>query len=90
MQFGIQATFGAADQTASLVAESPFFASIITVFGTAASEARPSIIRTKMPLSPHRFRRLYKVSGGPFGRIAPPHGLLPVSCDADVGTGARG
>ena len=32
--------------------------SIITVFGTAVSETRPSIIRAKMPLSPHRFQRL--------------------------------
>ncbi len=32
--------------------------SIITVFGTAASDANPSIIRAKMPLSPYRFQRL--------------------------------
>jgi len=33
-------------------------ASIITVFGTAASVARPSIARAKSPLSLHRFQQL--------------------------------
>jgi hypothetical protein len=38
-------------------------APIITVFGTAASEANPSIIRAKTPLSFHRFQRVF---GGPY------------------------
>jgi hypothetical protein len=41
-------------------------ASIITGFGTAASEARPSIIRAKMPLSRHRFKRLSRVLRGQY------------------------
>jgi hypothetical protein len=69
MQLGVQPALRATDQTAPLVAGSPFFdrrlvavrcalryvASIITVFGTAASAASPSIIRAKTPLSLHRF-----------------------------------
>lgn len=72
MQLGVHAAPGAADQTAPLVAGFPFFdrklvalrcafryvASIITVFGPAASAARPSVMRAKTPLSLYRFQRL--------------------------------
>jgi hypothetical protein len=83
MQFCVHAALCAADQTAPLVAGSPFFdrrlvavgcafrylrrhvrtngaclpTSIITVFGIVASAIRPSIIRTKTPLSLYRFQR---------------------------------
>ena len=39
---------------------------IITIIGVAASEASPSMIRAKMPLSPRRFHRLQGVSGGSY------------------------
>jgi hypothetical protein len=72
VQLGVHAALSSTDQTASLVAESPFFdlrlvavrcafkqvATIITVFVTATSEARPCIIWAKLPFSLHRPHRL--------------------------------
>ncbi len=58
-----------------LVAERGTFrevASIITVFGTVASDARLSILRAKTPLSLHRFQRLQRVFGGPYSLGAHP------------------
>ena len=63
--------------------------SIITVFGTAASEARPSIIWAKLPLSPHRFHRLNRVVAGPYSLGASHHRkplrLMKISGSAHAG-----
>ena len=72
MQLGVQPTFRAPDQAPALVVGPPFFArrleavwcalryvaSIMMVFCSVPSEASPSIIRAKTPMSPHRFQRL--------------------------------
>ncbi len=47
--------------------------SIITVFGTEILDARPSIIRTKTPLSSHRFKLFLRVLGGPYALCASHH-----------------
>ena len=67
----LHAAFGAPDQMAAV----PFFtrrleavrcalryvASIMTVFGSAPTAAKPSIIRVITPASPQRVQRLYSV-----------------------------
>ena len=68
VQLGVHAAFGAADQastppflTAMLVAVRCAFryvASIITVFSSPCSAARPAIIRAKIPFPLQRFQRL--------------------------------
>lgn len=72
VQLGIQPALGPPDDAATLVVGPPFFArrleavrcaftyvaSIMTTFSSPPSEASPSIIRAKTPISPHRFHRL--------------------------------
>ena len=45
----------------------------MTVFVSPCSAARPAIIRAKMPLSLHRFQRLYNVLCGPYAAGASRH-----------------
>ena len=72
MQLRVRSALRSANQTPALIAGSPFFArrleavrcalsyvaSIMTTFFSPPSEANPSIIRAKTPISPHRFQRL--------------------------------
>ena len=45
----------------------------LTDFGTAASQASPSVSRAKMPVLPHRFQRLQRVFGSPYSFGASHH-----------------
>jgi hypothetical protein len=58
-----------------------WMASIITDFRRALSEVSPSIIRAKLPVSPHRFNRLHRVFGGPYDGM---HHTNATRCDLSL------
>jgi hypothetical protein len=87
MQLGVQPTFRASDPMPALVVGPPFsarrpeavrcalryVAAIMMVFCSALSDASPSIIRAKTPMTPHRFQRMQRLFAGPYSRRASHH-----------------